>query len=157
MIIQTPVKIGVQLSGTLDSKVKERTEDLANANLELESEIAERMRIDEARSVAENALQMEAKLVCLLHEIAVTASEAPSVEIAMHVCLDKVCVYSGFSVGHAYLPDSKGVLIPSNIWHFDQPDKYEKFRRVTETTTFTRVLDYRGGYLKVVNLYGLEM
>ncbi|MCP5005430.1 MAG: methyl-accepting chemotaxis protein, partial [Planctomycetes bacterium] len=121
----------IQLSSTLDSKVKERTEDLANANLELESEISERMRIDEARSLAEVALQMETKLVRLMQEVAVETGEASSVEIAMQVCLDKVCVYSGFSVGHAYLPDSKGVLIPSNIWHFDQPDKYEKFRRVT--------------------------
>lgn len=59
--------------------------------LGLTNEIAERKK-------TEVALHKEATLVRLLQEIAVTANEASSVEEAMPICLDKVCVCTGFSV-----------------------------------------------------------
>ncbi|MCP4255140.1 MAG: HAMP domain-containing protein, partial [Candidatus Scalindua sp.] len=68
----------MQMTNTLDAKVKRRTEELTIANKELESEITERMKTEEARSVAEIALQKETKYIRLLQEITAMANEANS-------------------------------------------------------------------------------
>jgi PAS domain S-box-containing protein len=91
---------------------------------------------EEARKKAETALKSETKLVRLLQEISVMSNEASSVQDAMQICLDKVCVHTGFSVGHVYLPEPEGTFVSSNVWYFDRPEEYEIFRKVTNATTF---------------------
>ncbi|MCP4266491.1 MAG: response regulator [Candidatus Brocadiaceae bacterium] len=105
--------------------------------MELESEIDEHNK-------TEAALHNEAMFVRLLQEIAISSSEAASVEEAMSVCLGKVCVFTGFSVGHVYLLDSEGNMVPSGIWFFDQRKKYEKFKEITEATTFKKGVGLTG-------------
>ncbi len=136
------------LTRSLETKVKQRTKELTTVNRELELEIIERRKMEESRNKTEIALQIEAKLVHLLQEITVTVNEASSVEEAMQVCLSKVCMFTGFSVGHVYLLDSKETLIPTGIWYFDQPHKYEKFKRITEETTFVRGIGLPGRVLE---------
>ncbi len=102
-----------------------------NMTMELKSEIDEHNK-------TEAALHNEAMLVRLLQEIAIASSEAASVEETMRVCLGKVCAFTRFSVGHVYLLDSGENMIPSGIWFFDHPKKHEKFKEVTEVTTFKK-------------------
>ncbi len=92
---------------------------------------------EEARMKAEIALQSEMKHVRLLQEIAVMTNEASSVQEAMQVCLEKLCVHAGFSIGHAYLPNLEDILASSNIWYFDRPGEYEVFTKVSHATSFT--------------------
>ncbi|MCP4252282.1 MAG: GAF domain-containing protein, partial [Candidatus Scalindua sp.] len=93
---------------------------------------------EQAQKNAEAALQKEAKLVRLLQEIAITTNEASSEEEAMRTCVGKICEFTKFALGHVYLLDSNGVLVPSDLWFFDHHKKYEEFKKVTESTTFIK-------------------
>ena len=88
------------------------------------------------RKQAEEVLFSKTKLIELLKEIAVTANEASTADEAIQVCLDKVCAYMGWPIGHAYQTDSMGKLIPSKLWHLENPQQFESFRKVTEVSTF---------------------
>ena len=92
----------------------------------------ERRLSENARENAEIALHKETDLIRLLQEIAVTTNEASSVEEAMRTCIGKVCEFTKFSLGHVYLLDSNGILIPTNMWFFDLYKKYEVFMKATE-------------------------
>jgi PAS domain S-box-containing protein len=72
----------------------------------------------------------------MLRKIAVAANHADNPDDAIQVCLDEVCAYTGWSVGHAYRfgPDGSGDLISANLWHFDTPDRCTEFRMETERT-----------------------
>jgi signal transduction histidine kinase/CheY-like chemotaxis protein/HAMP domain-containing protein len=108
--------------------------------VELEKEINERNK-------TEQALHNEAMLVRLLQEISVTSSEASTVEEAMRACLGNVCAFTGFSVGHVYLLDSEENMVPSGIWYFDQPEKYEKFKEISEATMLKKGVGLPGRVL----------
>ena len=86
----------------------------------------------------ETSLQKEAKLIRLLQDVAVTTSEAATVEESMRTCIGKLCTFTNFSLGHVYLLDSNDILVPSDLWFFDHHKKYEVFKKVTESTTFMR-------------------
>ena len=91
------------------------------------------------RLKSEEALNQKTKLIQLLQEIAVTANEAPTIEEAMHVCLEKICVHTGWPIGHVYETDSQGVrLIPTKIWQIKNPERFGTFREITELTSLDR-------------------
>ena len=56
----------------------------------------------------------------------------------MQVCLDEVCTLMDWPVGHVYMPsdDGTGVLIPSELWHIDNPEKFRSFIEATDRSTF---------------------
>ena len=88
------------------------------------------------RKRAEEELQQTTLAAELLQKIAVAANHADNPDDAIQVCLDEVCAYIGWSVGHAYRfgSDGSGDLISANLWHFDDPMKCEPFRLETERT-----------------------
>jgi len=89
-----------------------------------------------ARKEAEAALHQQTALVKLLQEVATAANLAPNTEHALQTGIDQVCAYTGWPVGHAYVlaGDGTGDLLPTRIWHFDQPQRFERFRQATEAT-----------------------
>jgi PAS domain S-box-containing protein len=89
-----------------------------------------------ARKEAEAALDQQTALVRLLQEVATAANLAPDTQHALQTGVDKVCVYTGWPVGHAYVlaDDGTGDLLPTRIWHLDQPQQFEHFRETTEKT-----------------------
>jgi PAS domain S-box-containing protein len=115
------------------SEIQHRTTHLAELNAELHNEISERIR-------AEEALQQQAGLMKLLQSVAVAANEAKSVDDAIQTVVDQVCAYTSWPVGHVYVvdEDATDVLISSTIWHLEDPQRFETFRRITEATRFTR-------------------
>jgi len=94
-------------------------------------DITERMRSEKATLKSTEQLR-------LLHSITEIANEASSVEAAVQTCLNEICAYTGWPVGHAYVLSSSASarLAPSNIWHLDNRRKYEDFRYLTENTEF---------------------
>ncbi|MEE8202070.1 MAG: PAS domain S-box protein [Candidatus Acidoferrales bacterium] len=90
------------------------------------------------RKQAEAVLQQKTALVQLLQVAAVAANEASTSEEAMQICLDHVCAYTGWPVGHVYVSagDSTGELVPTTIWYLETPARFETFRKVTEVTRF---------------------
>ncbi len=77
--------------------------------------------------------------VRLFHELASVASSRASSDDSLQQCLDMVCAYVGWPIGHLYVmaSDASGELAPSNVWHLADPQAFEVFRSVTEQTRFT--------------------
>jgi PAS domain S-box-containing protein len=88
------------------------------------------------RKLAVEALKKKTELIQLLQEITVAANEASTAEEAMFTCIKKVCAYTGWDIGHVYLPDSEGTLIPTDIWSINDRGRFESFREVSMGITF---------------------
>tara|TARA_B100000959_G_scaffold286282_1_gene364236 strand:- start:1764 stop:3635 length:1872 start_codon:yes stop_codon:yes gene_type:complete len=85
---------------------------------------------------SQEELHNKTRLLQLLQDVIINADEASTVEEAMQVCLDNICSYSGWPVGHLYLSDFEGRLLPTKIWHLDSPEQFKTFRTITENTPF---------------------
>ncbi len=98
---------------------------------ELATEVVQRKRAEESakRSADENAL---------LYSTVMFASQTEEFEEALQQCLDLVCEYVEWPVGHLYVPAPSGTgeLAPTSVWHLDDPKAFQTFRDVTERTTF---------------------
>ena len=92
--------------------------------------------IEERVRTRTRELQQQTASVALLQAVAVAANEAATVEAALQIALDRVCAYTGWPVGHAYLPadDTTGELLPTPLWHLNEPARFETFRQVTQAT-----------------------
>src|SRR5439155_5667941 len=99
-----------------------------------------------ARKRAEAALQQayaeldqpvedRTALLALRHDIMVAANAAPSPAGALQVAVDRICIYTGWPVGHAYLPapDNAGHWVPSPIWYLADPARFAAFQQATQT------------------------
>ncbi len=82
------------------------------------------------------SLENKAKLVKLLKDITVAANGSSTFDEVMLTCLNKVCAYTGWEVGHVYLPDSEGVCVPTELWHIEKPHLFKTFIDVTREITF---------------------
>jgi GAF domain-containing protein len=92
-----------------------------------------------AEAIAERGmreLHEKQRTVELLQEIAVASNAASTVEDAMQIALDQICVYARWPVGHVYLlnSDAPAELIPTSLWHVDEPEHFQIFQEVTEAT-----------------------
>jgi PAS domain S-box-containing protein len=101
------------------------------------------------RKLAEQALREKTAQVTLLHAVAAAANEATSVDQAIQACLDKVCAHTGWPVGHAYVlaANTRDRLVPTSLWHLDEPERFAAFRQITEATEFTTGVDLLGRVL----------
>ena len=77
-----------------------------------------------------------ARTARLLQEVAVAANEEGSVRELIQTVLRLVCDFSGWPVGHVYVPsrNARGELSPTDIWHLDDPERHARFRELTEST-----------------------
>lgn len=75
-------------------------------------------------------------LMRLLRAIATASHDDASVDDVMQACLDRICEHTGWEIGHVYTraPNQPDLLVPTSLWHFDDPSSFEVFRRVTEAT-----------------------
>ena len=85
------------------------------------------------RRVAEAVLRRERAFLGLLKAIAVAANEARTVDEALQRTLDEVCAYTGWPVGHVYLPGEAGAFVPSELWHLED-EGLHPFRELTQRT-----------------------
>ncbi|MGH7859658.1 MAG: ATP-binding protein [Candidatus Binatia bacterium] len=106
-------------------------DELTEANRELERQVAE-------RADTESELRRKTSLLELLKEVAIAANEASEVTDAVRTCIEKVCAFTGWPVGHAYLKAGEGTaaLASSGLWHLADPERYRTFRQITEATKF---------------------
>lgn len=75
-------------------------------------------------------------MVSLLRTTAEAANEARALEQAMGMVIPAVCDSLGWPVGHGYLFDEDGTLSSTEVWHLDDPDRFTRFRTVTDRTRF---------------------
>ena len=87
---------------------------------------------------AEEALRAQTAAVALLQNVAVAANDATGVGEALKTCLDEVCRYLGWPIGHAYIVETgdQPELVATGIWHWDETNGSEAFRMATKRTRF---------------------
>ena len=74
----------------------------------------------------------------LLRMITEAVNAAPTLEHALEHCLNKVCTYSGYAVGHCYLFDtSRQVLRSSGVWSGEAREKFKDFVNESRALTFS--------------------
>jgi signal transduction histidine kinase/CheY-like chemotaxis protein/HAMP domain-containing protein len=75
----------------------------------------------------------------LLQTVASAANEAESADIAMQAALERVCLFSGWPIGHAYRVDSEQ-LRSTGLWHIPDGEsrRYGAFRQASEGLVFVR-------------------
>ena len=90
------------------------------------------------RKRAEEALAASIEDTRLFHSTARAAATMDSFDEALQQCLDLVCRYVGWPVGHVYVmaTDGTGELEPAPVWHLDDPIAFQVFREVTEQIRF---------------------
>ena len=112
-------------------------DELARLSKRIDRERAAR---HEAETVAERGTRQlydRQRELELLMTITDAANGAASIQEALQVALDQMCSYTGWPVGHAYfVNDNPVTLMPSKIWHLDQPLRFQNFRELTEKTRF---------------------
>ena len=74
----------------------------------------------------------------LMQQTAAAANEAETIEEAMQISLEQVSAAIGWPIGHVYLidDDDANLLVPTEIWQFEDSERYAAFREETSTTTF---------------------
>ena len=94
---------------------------------------------DQVRAVM-HALQETSQETRFLYSTALVAAYTESFDDALQQCLDLVCGYVGWPVGHLYVPapDETRDLRPTSVWHLDDARAFGAFRDLTERTTFRR-------------------
>ncbi len=88
-----------------------------------------------AQKAAERSAREEASLSDLLQGIAVAANNAHNVHDAFQVCLDRVCGFMHWPIGHVYLKQAE-LLKSAGWWHDADPARFERFREVGSTLEF---------------------
>jgi Amt family ammonium transporter len=82
---------------------------------------------------ATDAMKQQSESLQLLQETATAANRAVSFEEAVQTCLDEICAFGGWPIGHCLMVDELGKkLITAGIWHFDDEERYAFFREVTQ-------------------------
>ena len=89
------------------------------------------------REAATEALRLKTVSLQLVQGAAAAANQAATIEDAVKTCLEDICAFGGWAVGHCYmLEEASGKLVSSKIWHLDDAERFAAFRQVTEATTF---------------------
>ncbi len=79
-------------------------------------------------------------LLALLHQTAVAANEANTVEDAYGRALESICSWTGWHAGHVLEPAESGesVLLPTGVWHMDGSDAFHDLRKTRDKERFRR-------------------
>jgi len=99
----------------LETSVEERTAKLREVNQRLNSEA------DSAQ---------------LVKAIAIASNETMAINDTLYFCIERVCKFAGWPLGHLYLAAEKPAfgLIPTEIWHVGDPGKFDVFQKITGDT-----------------------
>jgi signal transduction histidine kinase/DNA-binding NarL/FixJ family response regulator len=102
--------------------LRQREKSLQTLNVTLEQQVA-----------------MRTALLELLQMVTAAANEAPSPEGALQYAVEQICAYTGWPVGHVYLPASDGVevWVSTPIWYLDPPARFAAFQQNTQTVHCT--------------------
>lgn len=90
------------------------------------------------RKKLERKLQEENMFSQLFQAITNATGDAITIEQAVQTCVEEICKFTGWPVGHAILPshEHSPVLLPSLIWYMTDAKKFEAFRDATKEMRF---------------------
>ncbi len=74
----------------------------------------------------------------LLRTITESMNAAPNLAYALEQCIDKVCSFTGYALGHCYLFDgNRQVLRSSGVWSSTAKENFPDFIKESRTLTFS--------------------
>ena len=78
----------------------------------------------------------DSAFVALIESVAAATARSESIDEAMQACVEYVCRWTGWPVGHVYKSGKSqhDPLQPSSVWYLGHPTKFEKFRTATQQT-----------------------
>ena len=103
------------------------------------------------RKRADEALARKTKLLDLVREIALAANHATDFEEVIRYCLDRVCVFTGWQVGHAYLlikEAGEDQLEYLPVWYLSDLDRYAPVVEASKQIQVRRGLHLAGEVLE---------
>lgn len=106
----------------LEIRVEERTAQLRQANEQLQAEIIERRRAEEE--------------VRFLQKITQAISESANFHAALGVVLHKVCDFTDWKFGEAWIPSSDRTTLKCSPAWYGSSENLENFRKQSEKLTF---------------------
>lgn len=85
----------------------------------------------------EEELKKEVSSTSLLQKISSASNETSNFDDLIKFFLGEICHFAKWPVGHSYFFDKNlSQLIPSEIWHFDEPNQHESFKKIIMATAF---------------------
>lgn len=88
------------------------------------------------------------RVIELLRETSIAATEATSAEEHFERCIESICRCTGWPVGHVYQVDrATGLLMPTDIWYLANDRRFSAFREVTAATRFEQGVGLPGRVL----------
>ena len=97
------------------------------------------------RKATEEALRRESALVKLLQEVAAAANTATTIPSAFQLALDKICAYTNWAIGHAYLLAADNTqMLSAGIYHCPNDETKEHFASLSQKLRFTAESNWIG-------------
>src|SRR3954452_25620185 len=92
--------------------------------------------IEPAPAVAPAGFATDSAFVALIEAVAAATAKVDNVDEALLACIEHVCRWTGWPVGHVYMcgRSPHDPLTPSDVWHLGHPTKFEAFKTLTECT-----------------------
>ena len=86
------------------------------------------------RSKAEQIISRQSDLLNLLYEVTRAANETNTLENALKTCLEKVCIFQHWPVGHFYWRSDEhdNQFVSSEIWYCNDWSQYQPFIEETD-------------------------
>lgn len=87
---------------------------------------------------AEEAVRKKTAQLALIKSIAVSANEINDLDAFIQSCLDDICAFTGWPLGHVYRikSDTERVLHSAGIWHLEDPARLGNLKEMTEKASF---------------------
>ena len=89
------------------------------------------------RKQANLSLQKQSALTRLLGLIALETNEVASFDEALRICLEQVCAYTGWPVGHAYQVDEKNKKFVIRKYRYPEQPEYAGFRAASNSVKYS--------------------
>ncbi len=123
-----------------DTDALELLSGFAAAAIAREEDFEEReARIAERTVALFASLDRQNRYIGLLQEISSAANEAPNVESAIRVALEKICDTYGWAAGRFYIKgDESDNLMATPLWHSRHDSKFNPLRRMGDGTSVRR-------------------
>ena len=95
-------------------------------------------RILQEQKQSEKDLRQQHTFLEMLQKVTAAANTSANVDEALQITLEAICDHTGWPIGHVYRKEKAdgGVLRPTKLWHLQEPDRFEIFRKETELTPF---------------------
>ncbi|QPJ60439.1 MAG: PAS domain S-box protein [Candidatus Nitronauta litoralis] len=140
-----PILMGTEVLGVLEFfSLKEHKQD--QELLEFMAQVGHQMGRILNRKRADRVLKRMQNFLGLYKGLAEAAYRSVSLEEALQTSIDHLCNLHNWSVGHLIKPDleHQESLVSAGIWHFDNPESSQNFRKVSEEMTFSKGIGFPG-------------